>query len=142
MNPDRAFVDRFKAYYRELHDSSPSRLLSLYADDVVYRGPARKLRGLVELEDYHAALLEDVEVCRFEFLDEIIGENTAYLKWVMHAGYSHADRPRQALRGVSHLKWGDRIHFHEDFYATEALLRDQLPLVGNVRRWLKPRLAG
>ena len=141
MNPDRAFIDRFKAYYRDLHDSDPSRLQALYAHGVVYRGPTRKLRGLVELEDYHAELIEHFEHCRFEFLDEIIGDNSAYLKWTMHAGDARGN-PRQSLRGVSHLKWGDRIHFQEDFYDTDMLLREQLPLVGNVRRWLRPRLVG
>lgn len=142
MNSNRAFIDRFKAYYRELHRSDPSRLHALYADDVVYQAPSRKLRGLVQLEDYHAALIDDAGVCRFEFLDEIVGENSAYLKWVLHAGHSRSSDPRQGLRGVSHLKWGERIHYHEDLYDTDTLLREQPPLVGNVRRWLKPRLVG
>jgi len=142
MNSDRAFIDRFKAYYRELHDSDPSQLQALYAGSVVYRAPSRQLRGLVELEDYHALLLEDFECCRFEFLDEIIGENTAYLKWIMHAGHPRASDPRRSVRGVSHLKWSERIHFQEDFYDTERVPREQAPLVDNVRRWLRPRLAG
>jgi len=142
MNPDRAFIDRFKAYYRELHDSDPSQLQSLYADNVVYQGPSRKLRGLVELEDFHATLIEDFEHCRFEFLDEIVGENSAYLKWIMHAGHPRASRPRRSLRGVSHLKWKQRIHFQEDVYDTGVALHEQAPLVDNVRRWLRPRLAG
>lgn len=140
MNSDRAFIDRFKAYYRDLHVSDPSRLHALYADAVVYQGPSRKLRGLVELEDYHTTLIEDFEVCRFEFLDEIVGEHSAYLKWIMHAGRARSSKPRQGLRGVSHLKWGERIHFHEDFYDTDVLLREQPLSGGNVRRWLRPRL--
>lgn len=142
MNSDRAFIDRFKAYYRDMHDSDPSHLQALYAANVVYRGPTRKLRGLVELEDYHAAVIEDFERCRFEFLDEIIGENTAYLKWILHAGHPRGSNPRHSLRGVSHLKWSERIDFQEDFYDTNAVLSEQLPLVGNVRRWFRPRLVG
>lgn len=142
MNSDRAFIDRLKAYYRELHVSDPSRLQALYAGNVVYQGPSRKLRGLVELEDYHAALVEHFGYCRFEFLDEIIGENSAYLKWIMHAGHPRARDSRHSLRGVSHLKWSERIHFQEDFFDTDVLLREHSPLVGNVRRWFRPRLVG
>ena len=141
MNPDRAFIERFKAYFRDFHRSDPGQLQSLYADSVVYRAPARQARGLVELEDYFACLAEDLPHCRFEFLDEQIGEQSAYLKWIMHFSHSRTNDRMRSLRGVSHLKWSEKIGFQEDFYDTEALLGAQLPKFGNVGRWLKLRLA-
>ena len=141
MNPDRAFIERFKAYFSIFRRSDPGDLHRYYADDIVYRGPAKQLRGLVELEDYYASLAADFRYCRFEFLDEQIGEQSAYLKWILH--FSHCRQPErpQSLRGVSQLKWVGKIRYQEDFYDTDALLREQVPRFGNVRRWLKLRLA-
>ncbi|MGD2173568.1 MAG: nuclear transport factor 2 family protein [Gammaproteobacteria bacterium] len=141
MNPDRAFIECFKAYFRGLHQSDPSQLQSLYADEVVYRGPVQQLRGLVELEDYYASLIGNFSHCRYEFLDEIIGEQTACLKWVLHLDHPRLRKRSFCLRGVSQLKWTDRIRYQEDFYDSDALLREQLPILGNVTRWLKLRLA-
>ena len=45
------------------------------------------------------------------------------------------------VRGVSHLKWTDKIDFHEDFYDMGAMLYEQVPLIGSVTQWLKQRLA-
>jgi hypothetical protein len=42
---------------------------------------------------------------------------------------------------VSHLKWDEKIRYQEDFYDTDALFLEQLPKFGNVRRWLRLRLA-
>ena len=141
MNPDRAFIERFKAYFRDLHQSDPSQLYSLYADSVVYRSPVKQFRGLVELEDYYASLTGNFSHCRYEFLDEVIEEQTACLKWVMHLDHPRLRSRSLCLRGVSHLKWADRIRYQEDFYDSDALLREQLPILGNVTRWLKLRLA-
>jgi len=141
MNPDRAFIERFKAFFRDFHRSDPSQLQSLYADSIVYQGPARRLKGLVEIEDYYASLIDDFEHCRYEFLDEQVGEQSAYLKWTMHFSHPRLRNRQLCLRGVSHLKWTDRICYQEDIYDTDALLGEQLPTIGNVRRWLKLRLA-
>ena len=141
MNPDRAFIERFKAYFRDLHQSNPSQLHSLYADSVVYTSPAQQFRGLVELEDYYASLIGNFSHCRYEFLDEVIGGQTACLKWAMHLDHPRLRNRALCLRGVSHLKWAERIRYQEDFYDSDALLREQLPILGNVTRWLKLRLA-
>ncbi len=140
MNSDRDLIERFKAYYRDLQRSDPSELHSLYADGIVFKGPSQRFRGLVELEDYHASLIEDFHYCRYEFLDEMVGADAAYLKWAMHFSQPGTGQHCHSLRGVSHLKWADRISYQEDFYDTDALARGQIPLVGNVRRWFGLRL--
>jgi hypothetical protein len=142
MNPDRAFIERFKAHFRDLYQSDLSQLHSLYADSVVYRSPVQQFRGLVELEDYYASLSANFSHCRYEFLDEVIGERNACLKWVMHLDHPRLRNRSLCLRGVSHLKWAERIRYQEDFYDSDALLRERLPILGNVTRWLKLRLAG
>lgn len=141
MNADRAFIERFKAFFRDFDQSDPSQLQSLYADNVVYKGPVQHFRGLVELEDFYASLIEDFEHCRYEFLDQQVGDQAAYLKWAMHFSHPRQHGRQHCLRGVSHLKWTDRIRYQEDFYDSDVLPGEQLPKLGNVTRWLKLRLA-
>ena len=141
MNSDRAIIDRFKDYFRTLHRADLSCLRELYNANLVFRDPVHEIRGIVELEDYYAAICADLSECRFEYLDESIAEGSAYIKWIMHFKHPKLGNRLISVRGVSHIKWGDKIEFQEDFYDMGAMLYEQLPLLGNVTRWLRLRLA-
>lgn len=141
MTPDNAFIERFKDFFRALHDSDLSQLRSLYSDDVVFRGPERQGRGLVLLEDYYASMVEDMNQCRYEFLDQLLGGDSAYLKWVLHFRHPRNRDRLCSLRGVSHFKWRDRIYFQEEFYDADLALREQPAVFGNVARWIGLRRA-
>jgi esterase/lipase superfamily enzyme len=141
MNNSKPLLLLFKDYFKVLHDSDLSRLRDLYDEEIVFKDPVHEIRGLVELEDYFTSMCSDLSDCRFEYLDELIGEDAAYVKWVMHFKHPKLGNRLISVRGVSHLKIGDKIEFHEDFYDMGAMLYEQLPLLGNVTRWLRLRLA-
>ena len=141
MTTNKQLVDQLKSYYKDLHAADLSKLHSIYADNVTFKDPVHKIQGLVDLEDYFQALCSDLSDCRFEFLDELVSEGSAYIKWVMHFRHPKLGNRLISVRGVSHLKFSDRIDFQEDFYDMGAMLYEQLPLLGNVTRWLRHRLA-
>ncbi len=141
MNSERAIIDRFKDYFRALHRADLSSLRELYSANLVFRDPVHEVRGIVELEDYYAGMCADLSECRFEYLDESIAERSAYIKWIMHYKHPKLGNRLISVRGVSHIRWGDKIEFQEDFYDMGAMLYEQLPLLGNVTRWLRLRLA-
>ena len=141
MTTNAPVLERFKSYFRVLHQADLSKLREFYDDQIVFRDPVHDMRGLVELEDYFTTLCADLSDCRFEYLDEVVGERTAYVKWVMHYRHPRLRNRLISVRGVSHLKFGDKIEFHEDFYDMGAMLYEQLPVLGNVTRWLRLRLA-
>ena len=141
MNTDTTLIERFKNYFKVLHDSDLSKLREVYSDQIVFKDPVHEMRGLVELEDYFTSLCSDLSECRFEYLDEIVSEQSAYVKWIMHFKHPRLGNRLISVRGVSHLKLGDKIEYHEDFYDMGAMLYEQLPLLGNVTRWLRLRLA-
>ena len=141
MTTDSILIERFKSQFRILHEADLSRLRELYSERIVFKDPVHEIRGLVELEDYFSALCSDLSDCRFEYLDEIVGDNSAYIKWMMHFKHPRLGNRLISVRGVSNLKFSDRIDFHEDFYDMGAMLYEQLPLLGNVTRWLRLRLA-
>ena len=134
-------IERFKEYFRVLHEADLSRLREIYADNIVFKDPVHEIRGLVELEDYFTTMCADLTDCRFEYLDELVADDSAYLKWIMHFKHPKLGNRLISVRGVSHLKGAEKIEFHEDFYDMGAMLYEQLPLLGNVTRWLRLRLA-
>ena len=141
MNTDTTLIERFKNYFKVLHESDLSKLREVYSDQIVFKDPVHEMRGLVELEDYFTSLCSDLSECRFEYLDEIVSEQSAYVKWIMHFKHPRLGNRLISVRGVSHLKLGDKIEYHEDFYDMGAMLYEQLPLLGYVTRWLRLRLA-
>ena len=141
MKANSPITERFKDYFRVLHESDTSQLRTIYADNIVFKDPVHEIRGLVELEDYFTSMCTDLSDCRFEYLDEIVTEDAAYIKWMMHFKHPRLGNRPISVRGVSHLKIGDKIEFHEDFYDMGAMLYEQLPVLGNVTRWLRMRLA-
>lgn len=141
MNSEPHSIERFKEFFRVLHNADLSRLREIYADNVVFKDPVHEIRGLVELEDYFTGMCADLTDCRFEYLDEAIVGDSAYVKWVMHFKHPKLGNRPISVRGVSHLKGENRIEYHEDFYDMGAMLYEQLPVLGNVTRWLRLRLA-
>ena len=141
MTDNKNLIAVFKRFFSDLQKAELSELGKIYADDIMFMDPVHKIRGLVELEDYFNSICADLSECRFEYLDELIVENSAYVKWIMHFRHPKLGKRLISVRGVSHLQFDEKISFHEDFYDMGAMLYEQLPLLGNVTRWLRLRLA-
>ena len=134
-------LESFKDNFKDFKNTDWSRLGEFYADDIVFRDPVHEIRGLVTLEDYFAELCTDLTDCRFEYLDQVVSEDSAYLKWIMHFRHPKLGNKMIDVRGVSHLSWQEKISFHEDFYDMGAMLYERVPVIGNLTRWLRLRLA-
>jgi len=138
---DNELLESFKSSFKDLKKADWSQLGNFYADNILFRDPVHELHGLVTLEDYFNTMCADLIVCRFEFLDQVADDNSAYLKWIMHFRHPRLGNEIIDVRGVSHLRWTDKIEFHEDSYDMGAMLYERLPVLGNVTRWLRLRLA-
>ncbi len=139
MNND--LLERLKDNFKDLQKADWSKLGEIYANDVLFKDPVHELRGLVSLEDYLSSMCTDLTDCRFEYLDQLVSGNSAYLKWEMHFKHPRLGQAVIDVRGVSHIHWTDKIDYHEDFYDLGAMLYERLPLLGSVTRWIKLRLA-
>lgn len=134
-------IQAFKALYECLDETSIAKLDRVYAKGVHFKDPVHDIEGLVALQDYLSAQSQGLTDCRFEYLDELISDNNAYIKWIMRFRHPSLGNRLISVRGVSHLHFSDQIDFHEDLYDMGALLYEQVPLLGAVTRWLKNRLA-
>lgn len=134
-------LEGFKDNFKDLQQADWGRLGDFYSNDIIFKDPVHEIRGLVTLEDYFSSLCESLIVCRFEYLDQVVSDDSAYLKWVMHFRHPRLGSELIDVRGVTHLRCDEKIEFHEDFYDMGAMLYERLPVLGNVTRWLRLRLA-
>jgi len=141
MTANNDLLVRFKDNFRDLKKADWSQLGELYSDDILFKDPVHEIRGLVTLEDYFTTLCAELNDCRFEYLDQLECDNACYVKWIMHFTHPKLGKDPIDVRGVSHIRWSDKIDFQEDFYDMGAMLYEQLPVLGNVTRWLRVRLA-
>lgn len=137
-----AVFDRFKAFYRDFGLIKLDDIDSLYAPHVFFKDPVHEIRGLNALHNYLGELCTNLSSCRFEYLDELVNADRAYIKWNMHFKHPKLGPAVISTRGISHLQFhDDKIVYHEDVYDMGALIYEHLPVLGATTRWLKNRLA-
>ncbi|WP_259754939.1 nuclear transport factor 2 family protein [Pseudomonas sp. GCEP-101] len=138
-----SFLQSFARRFAALDATSLHRLDELYSQNIRFQDPLHRVDGLADLRRYFAGLYANVQELRYDFhgFDEV-APGQGYLRWTLH--YRHprlAGGARVAVEGCSHLRWGERVEFHRDYFDAGALLYEHLPLMGSVIRWLKRRLA-
>lgn len=135
-------VKLFKAYYADLMQADFDSLAQIYDARIRFCDPVHAVVGLDQLQCYMEALCEQLQHCHFEYLDELIGNGQAYIKWNMYFSHRKLGAETICVRGMSQILFDERITYHEDVYDMGAMLYENLPLLGPVTRLLKRRLAG
>lgn len=134
-------VELFKRYYTDLMVLDLCHLDQLYDENVHFKDPIHEIRGLASLQDYFMDLCGNVKECRFEFLDILQSDNTAYIKWNMHYRHPKLQGGQLlTLKGVSQIQFDQRITYHEDIYDVGAMIYEHLPLMGLATKAIKKRL--
>ena len=133
-------VSVFKGFYAHKEAMDLTRLEDIYSENIVFRDPLHGIRSIAALRDYLAAMYENLTECRFEYLDELIGVDSAYIKWNMHFRHPRFNNRLNTVRGVSQIQFNDRVIFHEDIYDLGELIYQHVPLLGGATRWLKRRI--
>ncbi len=134
-------IEQFKAFYQDVKHPKLDRIGEVYTDDVLFKDPVHALRGVESLHAYLSEMCANVHSGRFEYLDQLIGQDTAYIKWNMHFKHPKLGRETITVRGVSQIQFNERIYFHEDVYDMGELIYEHVPLLGSMVKVLKKRLA-
>lgn len=138
------FPTRFARIFASLDKSNLNRVGEIYTPDVHFTDPLHEVHGLRAMQAYFGELYANVEDLQFEFhqCQQVI-EGQGLLRWTMT--YRH---PRLAgggpisVEGCSCIFFrDDLVYRHIDYFDAGALLYEHVPLLGNVIRWLKGRLA-
>lgn len=144
MKKNAPVYEQFRFLYQQQGSLDAAQLGSIYDDDIVFKDPIHAIHGLPALTAYFARMGENMNTCRFEFIDEIVTASQAHVTWNMR--YSHkkiAGGKEQILRGMTLIKFNhDKITYHEDCYDVGAMVYEHLPLLGKATLLIKKRIGG
>lgn len=136
-----SIVEVFKEFYRAFDASKLDDIGNVYSDDIIFRDPIHQITGIHTLHSYMSDMCSNVRYCQFEYLDQLIGKHSAYIKWHMHFAHTKLGAQIITVRGITHIEFDKKIHFHEDIYDLGQMLYEHIPLLGSATRFLKHRLA-
>jgi SnoaL-like domain len=135
-------IQRLKTVYSSLGPEMFAEFEALYTTDVEFHDPVHTLYGSLALKHYLRNMATHLLEYRIRYLDEVIGPHAAYLTWEMDYAHRHLKGGRLlTVRGMSQLKFTDKVYYHEDSYDLGALLYEHLPAIGFATRQLKSRMA-
>ena len=135
-------ITQLKQFYQEFSADSIAGLDSLYTQDVEFVDPVHKVHGSLGLKHYFRQMATRLTLYRIRYLEELIGENAAYLSWEMDFAHPAINGGKPiTVRGITHLKFTSKVYYHEDCYDLGALIYDYVPVLGAVTRALKKRMA-
>ena len=134
-------IESFKTFYHDVKHPQLDKIDQIYTEDVLFKDPVHELRGAEALHSYLSEMSLNVQNGRFEYLDQVISEDTAYIKWNMHFKHPKLGKKTITVRGISQVQFNERIYFHEDVYDLGELIYEHIPVLGSVVKGLKKRLA-
>lgn len=136
-------VQRLKATYEKLNvDSIDAGLLAeLYDESILFIDPLHRIEGLPELEAYFRGLYRNVTGIAFRYLNTWDEAGEAVLRWEMDFRHPKLERGRIiTVPGMTYLRYAERIIRHQDYFDSNQLIFDHVPVLGPVLGLLKNRL--
>lgn len=135
-------LERFVAVYDVLDGQCLHLLDEIYTADVVFEDPFARLEGLDAVHEHFAHLYANVTTCRFTFEDTLPAAGRACIQWRMHLRHPRLRRGAPVVvPGASVIRFGQRVHYHRDYFDARALLYENVPLLGPVVRNLRQRMS-
>lgn len=135
-------VEQFKQFYTDLTAVPLENIDQLYDPNVIFIDPVHEIQGVANLHAYFSHLCGNLQQCKFEFLDELVGDDSAYIKWNMHFRHDRLNGNKPVtVRGMSHIQFNGKVSYHEDSYDLGQMIYQHLPLLGSAVGFVNKRLA-
>lgn len=137
-------IEHFKSLYRSMcaEDLQHELFNEVYAENLLFQDSFHKIETREAFAQYCAELYENLKSCDFDFHDEWVNEGQAMLTWTMTYRHPKLKRGRHiSVEGASHLRFNQKVYFHQDYFDGGALLYEHIPLLGSVIQKLKNRMA-
>ncbi|ADZ89770.1 nuclear transport factor 2 family protein [Marinomonas mediterranea] len=138
---DIMLVERFKAFYEDVQRPQLEKISDIYTSSVRFKDPVHELQGIEFVHAYLTEMSANVEYGRFEYLDQLVSEDKAYIKWNMYFRHPKLGSDIHVVRGMTQIQYTDRIYFHEDVYDMGQMIYEHIPVMGTFVKMLKQRLA-
>jgi limonene-1,2-epoxide hydrolase len=132
---------RFQEVFQELRHDRIALLDEVYASDILFEDPLHRIAGLAALKAYFERMYAGVESIGFEFGDVIEAPGQAMLTWTMRMTHRRLRAGEElALPGATHIRFGEKVHYHRDYFDAGALLYERLPVLGGIVRAIRKRV--
>jgi hypothetical protein len=134
-------VDKFISVFSDLQYDNVAQINEIYEPHVVFVDPFHEIHGLQRLAEYFAAMYENVAHCQFAFNEQYSKDKSAALFWTMTLRHKTFDKHNTIeVNGSSLIRFGDKIHFHQDYFDAGTLIYERVPLVGKIIKTIKSRV--
>lgn len=136
----RETIEKFKAYFTQLKLDDVAVLNEIYSDNIIFIDPIHSINGIENLKYYFKKLDGNLIEGSFQFTDESIIDNTAYLQWEMNLKLK---RPKKHVKasGISVLTVEQKIIKQRDYFDAGELFYENIPVLGSVILFLKKKIA-
>lgn len=140
-NSKQLLLNSFKAFYQNSGELHLEQIDALYTQDVEFRDPLHTILGILALKSYMKSVYANSRDVRFEYTDEQSGDSWATIAWLMHFRHpSLAGGKLLSVRGITQIRFTDRIFYHEDFYDLGAMVYQHVPVLGRIIRFINQRI--
>jgi hypothetical protein len=133
-------LEKFKNYFSQINFKNNSTLDEIYSDRIVFKDPIHEIQGIENLKEYFNKLNENLIEGSFQFTDESIVDNKAFLSWEMSLKLK---RPKKNMKasGISVLTFEDKIISQRDYFDAGELFYENIPILGGIIRSIKKKLS-
>ena len=134
-----AWLKKFIDIYDRLSTDNLELLSDLYHDDIEFRDPLHKIKGIEALNDYFNGLYQNLNHCQFSIHNVVFDEKQAAVYWAMNYQHPKLNGGEEILvEGSSFLKGHeDKVYYHRDYLDLGSMLYEHVPFLGAMVRWLK-----
>ncbi len=94
-------VEKFKSYFTQLKLDNNTALNEIYSEDIIFTDPIHNIRGIENLKSYFKNLDSNLIEGSFQFTDESIIDNTAYLQWQLNLKLKRPKKKCYSIRYFS-----------------------------------------
>jgi len=137
------WLKQFVLIYQRLSIDNLNLLDSIYHQDIVFIDPIHEVKGLTSLHHYFVGLYQNLTSCDF-VIDNVLEQgNAAAIYWEMTYQHPKLNKGRLVtVAGHSRLLEKDgQVIYHRDFLDLGVMLYEQIPLLGQLIKWVKNRAA-
>lgn len=137
-------MELFKTLYRSMcaSDLQEELLTEVYAEDLLFQDSFHKIESRDAFLHYCSELYENLRSCDFDFHDQWMNDGQAMLTWTMTYSHPKLNRGKPiSVEGASHLRFNEKVYFHQDYFDGGALLYEHVPVLGSIIQQLKKRMA-
>ena len=132
-------LNDWKSEFRILSPGRAIDVRKVYTDDVRFEDPVHRLQGVEAVDAYFRRLNKNLISGSFEFGDELVQDGIAAVFWTMRVRVKRI-KEEIVVPGASHLRFGEKISFHRDYYDLGEMVYERIPLVGGMLRAVKRRM--